>query len=357
MNITEKPFGANCKLYTVDDGKISFSVTDFGCTITNLFVPDKNGKMTDVLLGYDTFEEWKNGTEAHNALVGRVANRIADGKFTLDGKTYTLDVNNGQNCLHGGNNRFEKMVWDSKIIQAEKRVGVHFSRISKAMEQGFPCDVKIDVEYFIDGSGAIYLDYNAKLCEGQTGSTPINLTNHAYFNLNGFCESESKSEIENVLNHEMKLNCDSVLEINEGMIPTGKILSVKGTEFDFCEKKSVGKDISKISEIYGGGYDHCFVTKADESKILSFGEISSPITGIKMEILTNQRGVQIYTGNYLSGIKGKNKIIHNKYDGICFETQRFPDCINRSEFPSCLLKNGEEYVSKTIYKFSIFSEK
>ena len=336
-------------LYTVTNGRVSFCAMNYGCTLTNLFVPDKNGKATDILLGYDSLAEWKAGTEAHNAIVGRVANRIRGAAFSLDGVTYSLDKNDktpvGTNCLHGGFNRFEKMVWQSEAFSADGAAGVRFVRTSADGEQGFPGAVQMTVTYTLTDGDELILEYTATTDK----ATPLNLTNHAYFNLDGAGA---------VMEHRLQLDCDEVLELGSDFVPTGKVLSVSGTPFDFRTKKAVGKDVAEVVSSHLArtgadvrGYDHCFVTRADESAVVRLGEVRSEKSGIAMRISTNQRGVQVYTGNFLEGVKGKGGVTQHKYDGICFETQRFPNAINEPAFPSCLLQPDERYWSKTIFSF------
>lgn len=338
---------SECKNYEISNGSLSAKVMSLGCTITNLYAPDKNGNPVDVLLGYDTLDGWASGTGSHNAVVGRFANRIAGGKFTLDGVDYKLDVNDGPNSLHGGINRYEKMIWESELITHDGKADcVHFHRVSPDMEQGYPGNVTIDVCYTLTKDNELVIEYEATTDK----ATPINLTNHAYFNLSGTKVVDGK--IQNVLSHKMQLDSDEVLEINDVMIPTGKILPVSGTCFDFTKEHTIGERIGEFGASVAYGYDHNFITHADESEVCRFGKITCEETGISMEMFTNQRGVQIYTGNYLSGAHGKNGVVHNRYDGVCFEAQRYPDCVNHAEFPSCILRPGEKYWQKTIYKFS-----
>lgn len=320
-------------VFTVSNEKISFSVMDYGCTITNLFVKDKNKNPVDIVLGVDSVSDWYECTDSRGAIVGRVANRIRNGEFSLNGKKYSLDKNDGLNTLHSGKNRFEKMMWNSEILEN----GIRFFRLSKSMEQGFPGNVQISVEYTLS-ENELKLEYTATTDE----ETPLNLTNHAYFNLNG----EGK-----ILDHEVQLDCDEYLEIDSSVIPTGKILPVKDTIFDFTKGKKIGRDISLCDEKIGGGYDNCFVTKGDESELVRVGSVFSEKSGIRMEIFTNQKGIQVYSGNWLSGTKGKNGKFHEKYDGICFETQRFPNGVNIPEFPSSILKVDQKYKSVTVLRF------
>ncbi len=358
--IETKKLDNEITLYTVSNGTISFSAMNYGCTITNLFVPAKNGEKTDILLGYDTLEGWEAGTSSHNAIVGRVANRIAGAKFTLDGKEYLLDKNDGKNCLHGGNTRWEKMLWNAEKYSDSEGEGVKFTRKSADGEQGMPGNLDLCVIYKLTEKNELVFEYTAT----SDKATPINLTNHAYFNLNG------KGSI---LNHHLQLDCPKFLKANSELLPTGEIASVLRTSFDFTKEKTIGRDIEKLiteksdganakfaEEIAGSspamtnlpfGYDHCFVTNADETKLVRLGEIWSEESEIHMEMFTNQRGVHVYTGNFLEGVGGKGGVTHKRHDAVCFETERFPNAMNEPNFPSCILHPGEKYFHKTILKF------
>jgi len=341
ITIEEKELKNDIKLFTISNEKMYFSVMNYGCTITEIVVPNKDGEETDVVLGFDDLEGFEKCTDSRGSIVGRVANRIANAKFTLNGKTYELDKNDGKNSLHGGNNRYEKMIYKTEVLQN----GVRFKRLSKSMEQGFPGNVEIAIEYTLNEKNEITCIYKAKTDE----TTPINLTNHAYFNLNGTDVEDDK--IKGILNHQLQLDCEKCLEIDGELIPTGKILSVHDTIFDFTKQKEVGKDVLECDKRIGQGYDHCFVTNADETKVVKLGSLYSDLTGIKMEIETNQRGVQVYSGNFMEGTSGKNGVTHHKYDGICLETQRYPNAMNQNDFPSCILNPNEEYEAITIFRF------
>lgn len=353
LKVEEGKFAENIKRWTVSNGSVSFSAMNFGCTITNLFVPLKNaksGRKIDVLLGFDDFDDgssnqkntcWKNGEESHNALVGRFANRISGGTFTLDGKKYLLDKNQNGNCLHSGFFRWEKQVWRGESFQNQDEAGVVFTRKSVAGEQHFPGNLEVKVVYSLNQKNQLKLEYFAK----TDAATPVNLTNHAYFNLDG----EG-----NILNHKVWLDSDKVLEI-KNMIPTGKFLDLNLAEnkvFDFRNSKKVGQDFEfvKKSDPVAAGYDHCFVTKADEKDAVLVGSCESEKSGIKMKIYTNQRGLQLYTGNYLL-CAGKNGSEQKPQSGICFEAERFPDSPNHENFPSSILRPGEEYHQITVYEF------
>ena len=323
-------------LYTVSNSKMSFSAYDFGCTIKNIMLPETDGGFVDVLLGYDDLDGFKNGTESHNAVIGRFANRIAGGKFEIDGKTFFLDKNAGENCLHGGFTRFDKMQWNSKPFKTGGEAGIEFTRTSPDGEQGFPGNLTMKVVYSLNEKNELSITYAAQTDK----ATVINLTNHAYFNLSGNGS---------VLNHELVLDSKKILENDENSIPTGMFLEVAGTAFDFTNRKKIGRDIGKIEY----GYDNCFVTKAYETKRLEkFGTLYDGNSSRTLEIFTDRPGVHVYTANWIQGIKGKNGVVHNKHDGICFETENFPDAPNHDGFPESILRPGQIFRSKTVYKFS-----
>ena len=358
MRVEEKPLSDGVRLFSLSNGRVSFSVMNFGCTITELFVPDRDGCATDIVLGCDTLEGYRHCGDSRGAVVGRVANRISGAAFTLDGRKYALDMNDGGNTLHGGNVRFEKMLWDAESFVREegggKVCGVTFSRKSPAGEQGFPGNMDVSVEYRLDGSDNLCFEYRAV----SDARTPVSLTNHSYFNLDG-----AFSGIPSVLDHEMKLDSTRLLEIDGSLIPTGRFLDVsENGEFDFGEWKKVGRDILKCDKRIGQGYDHCFVTAAyddavaggrkDGSSVVKFGSIRSGRTGICMDILTDQVGMQVYSGNFLKGT-GKGGVPNEKYGAVCFESQRLVDAVNRKEFPSMVQEAGEVYKSTTVFKFGV----
>ncbi len=337
MQITTQKLSDRVTLFTVSNGWMSFSAMNYGCTVTNILVPDRNGNMTDVVLGFKGLKGYEEGRGSLGAIVGRFANRISNSSFTLDGKKYQLDKNDGENSLHGGFTRFEKQIWDAKIIQEKDQAGVVFSRLCTEEEQHYPGNLSVEVTYLLNGKNQLLWNYSATTDK----ATPVNLTNHSYFNLAG------KGSI---LNHELILDYNKILEVSENLIPTGKILDAKGTAFDFSTAKKIGADINQISKKIGG-YDHCFLTKAYEThKMEDVGTVSESSTGISMHIQTNQPGIQIYSGNWVQGIS-KNDVSYNYHDGICFETQAFPDAPNQPDFPSCILRPGEKYDARTILEF------
>jgi len=328
--------------FTVDNGTMSFSATNYGCILTNIWMNDKNGKKLDLLLGYDSVEEYKTDTESFGAIVGRIANRVKCACFTLDGKKYQLDKNDGNpeknHCLHGGLFRWGNCVWNAETFEEKGKSGVIFNRKSVDGEQGFPGNLDVKIIYGLTDKNELELEYLAT----TDAPTVINLTNHAYFNLDG----EGS-----ILDQKLCLDCDAILEADDEILPTGKILPVEGTIFDFKKEKKVGDDVKKVGDIVGG-YDHCFITKGEETDLVKFGCFTSEKSGISMEMSTNQRGVHVYSGNFLEGKKGKGKGTYHKWDGICFETERYPNAMNESSFPSCVLRPGERYRHHTVFTFN-----
>jgi aldose 1-epimerase len=339
--------GTKATLYTVSNAKMSFSVTDYGCTITSILLPDKVSGTVDVLLGFSTLDGYITGAGSYGALVGRFANRISAAKFDINGQEYDLDANSNGNCLHGGYTRFEKMLWNSKIISTKHGTGVRFTRLSHEKEQGFPGNMQIEVTYTLNDANEITLSYKAV----SDKATPVNLTNHSYFNLAGNGS---------ILDHTLQMNCSYYLDVDKELIPSGKLIPVKNTIFDFTTGKTIGTDIAKT----GNGYDHCFVTQAYDAgaktafdfavsgQLVQAAVLSDPVSGRKMSVKTNQEGVQVYTANSIEGTTGKNGRKYRAHEAICLETQCFPDSPNKQEFPSCILQPGSKYKALTVYGFS-----
>ena len=329
--------GTKVHLYTISNGKMSFSATDYGCTITSIMLPAKNGTQVDALLGYSSFEGYLNSGLCFGTVVGRYANRIGGASFTLDGVKYTLDQNDGKNTLHGGFDRYEKKMWKAKKIRTSAGLGVQFTRTSYDGEQGFPGNVKIKVTYTLNEDNTITLDYKAKTDK----ATPINLTNHAYFNIKGYNGGS-------VLDQELTLDCPEYLEVDAGLIPTGKRIAVKDTPFDFTRPKLIGKDFAKM----GSGYDHCYcLAKPNKEVCVHFATVCDPASGRKMHVATTQPGVQFYSANWIDGVQGKQGFIYHNHDALCLETQAFPDSPNKQDFPATILRPGEEYHEVTEYSF------
>ncbi len=314
-------------------------VTDFGATLYSLIVPDKDENPIDVVLGYDSTEEYMgpSGT-GFGATIGRNGNRIGKAEFTLNGKTYQLDKNNNGNNLHSGLDYYHYRMW---TVKETTENSITLSLHSPDGDQGFPGNFDVDVTYTLTDDNELKIDYNG----AADADTVINMTNHSYFNLNGHASG-------NILEHELWVDADAFTATDDKLIPTGEIRLVEGSPMDFREKKLVGRDIDEDYDAlnYAGGYDHnwCLNNNGEFKKVI---EISSDLSGITMEVYTDLPGVQIYAGNFLVSEPGKSGATYKKRQGICFETQHYPDAINHDNFPSPVVKKGEVYKTTTVYKF------
>jgi len=312
-------------------------IMNYGGTITNLLVADKNGQKGDVVLGFDSLSGFlQKGNPYFGALIGRYGNRIANGKFTLDGKTYALATNNNGNHLHGGIKGFDKVVWN---VDAASDSSLNLSYNSKDGEEGYPGNLQVKVVYSLDNDNALKIDYTATIDK----ACPINLTNHTYFNLSAGKDST-------ILDHELMIDADRYTAVNDKLIPTGQLPSVKNTPMDFTKAKRIGNDIDKVK----GGFDHNWVLNKKDASLSLIATLYHPASGRFMEVSTTQPGVQFYTGNFLDGTLtgGKNGAKYVQHAGLCLETQHFPDSPNQPSFPSTVLKPGETYHQVTVYKFS-----
>jgi aldose 1-epimerase len=341
VNITKKHFGqmpdgAEVYLYTLtNDLGFEVAIINYGGAITSLKVPDREGVLGDIVLGYETLDDYIRNPRYFGALIGRHANRIALGKFSLNGVEYQLDQNNGVNHLHGGFKGFDKRVWNASEEQTSESAVLHLEYLSKDGEEKYPGAVTAVVSYRL-------LDDQLRIDYGATTDTDtiVNLTNHSYFNLKG----EGT-----ILDHELMLNADSFTPVLEDLIPTGEIKAVEGTPMDFRQGKRIGAEISNVT----GGYDHNFVLNYSDGSLRSAGRLCEEGTGRVVEILTTQPGMQFYSGNFLDGsLVGKNGIVFHKYTGLCLEPQHFPDAPNHPNFPSTVLRAGEEYRLTTVFRFS-----
>lgn len=317
------------------------AITNYGGRIVSVLAPDKNGKLVDVVLGYDDVKTYQKPKEPFfGAIIGRYGNRIAKGKFALEGKTYQLDINDGVNTLHGGFSGFYSKVWDAKQLSLQM---LELSYLSKDGEGGYPGNLKVKVTYTLTDDNAIKIAYSATTDK----TTIVNLTNHAYFNLSGAGSST-------ITDHLLQIDADTFTPIDTTLIPTGKLQPVKGTPFDFTSAKAIGADIGQQNDQLknGKGYDHNFVlNKNDGSKPVA--TVVSPKTGIIMEVYTTEPGLQFYSGNFLTGKTndGKGKAAYGYRSAFCLETQHFPDSPNEAAFPSTILKSGAIYHTLTTYKF------
>lgn len=335
--------GGQIYLYTLsNETGMEVKITNYGGIITSIKVPDKDGKPGEVTLAYDTLEDYLTESPYFGALIGRYGNRIADGKFEIDGIAYQLPLNDEPNSLHGGDKGFDKVVWKAKVNGGEES-NLTLTYLSEDGEMGYPGNLNVKVVYTLLKDNALKIEYEATTDQ----ATVLNLTNHTYFNLAG---RNSGS----ILNHELKLNADRYLEVNENLIPDGDPAAVAGTPFDFTTFKTIGRDIdADHSQIINGkGYDHCWVF-ADSSDNLKLGAVVKEAdSGRQMEVYTTEPAVQFYAGNFLDGqYTGENGENYPYRSGFCLETQHYPDSPNRPDFPSTFLQPGEKYQSTTIYKF------
>ena len=333
-----RSFG-NATMYTFENKNgMVMEVTDFGAVLYSLMVPDKDGNLVDVNLGYATPEAYGKQTSGFGATIGRNGNRIGGAKFTLNGKVYELTPNNNGNNLHSGLDFYQHRMW---TVKETTENSITLSLHSPDGDQGFPGNFDVDVTYTLTDDNELKIDYN-----GVTDAdTVINMTNHSYFNLNGHASG-------NILEHELWVDADAFTATDDKLIPTGEIRLVEGSPMDFRVKKLVGRDIDADYDAlnYAGGYDHnwCLNNNGEFKKVI---EISSDLSGITMEVYTDLPGVQIYAGNFLVSEPGKSGATYKKRQGICFETQHYPDAINHENFPSPIVKKGEVYKTTTVYKF------
>lgn len=335
------------KLYTLkNESGMTVRVTNYGAIITSIIVPDRNGKQADVALGYDRVEDYINAVDKpyFGAVVGRYGNRIAKGEFTLDGETYSLLQNNGENHLHGGAIGFDKVVW--AVDEYVEGKSLTLSYLAKDKEEGYPGNLELIIVYTLADDNSLVVDYHATTDK----ATPINVTQHTYFNLKG----EGQGTI---LDHKLMLNAKTFTPVDESLIPTGEMPAVAGTPFDFTTAKAIGRDIDQQNEqlVFGLGYDHNWILNKDgkEGELSLAAQVHEPSSGRVMEIYTTEPGIQFYCGNFLDGrLKGKSGKPYVHRGGFCLETQHFPDSPNQPNFPSTILKPGETYESKTVFKFS-----
>ncbi len=317
-------------------------VLTYGALLMELDVPDRDGKLADVVLGFDNFEGYLGNRPFFGCTVGRVANRIAGARFTLDGKEHKLAANDGANSLHGGLKGFDKVVW--RVDESGSGGGKAFVRMSyrsKDGEEGYPGNLSCQVTYTLTDDTELRIDYRAT----TDRPTPVNLTNHSYFNLAGQASGD-------VLGHELTLNADRYTPAGAGLIPTGEIKPVRGTPLDFTKPEKIGSRIGELKD-KPVGYDHNFVLDKDDKKLALAAKVYESKSGRVMEMYTTEPAVQLYTGNFLDGsVKGKGGVAYKQYQALCLEAQHYPDSVHHPEFPSTILKPGETYTQTTVYRFS-----
>ncbi len=337
--------GKGAKLFTLENKNgLKAYFTNYGGRLVSLLVPDKNGELTDVVLGFDSAKDFKEATEPYfGATIGRYGNRIAKGKFTLKGEEYNIPINNGENSLHGGEKGFQDVVWDAE--QPDENT-VIFSYLSEDMEEGFPGNLEVKVTYSLNQDNELEMEYEAETDK----TTVVNLTNHAFFNLNG--EGSGK-----ILGHSLQIYADKFTPVDEGLIPTGELKEVEGTVFDFTEAKTIGKDIDTENEqlTYGKGYDHNYALSGKKEMGMNHAAtVKGDKSGIVMNVYTEEPGLQFYSGNFM---ESKNTLKSGTKDdfrtAFALETQHFPDSPNQSDFPSTVLEPGDIYKTKSIYAFDV----
>jgi aldose 1-epimerase len=331
--------GTPVDIYTLRNGKIEARITTYGGIVVSLRVPDRKGRQDDVVLGYDSLSQYIANNPYFGAIIGRYGNRIAHGRFTLDGKTYSLPKNDGDSSLHGGTRGFDKVVWKAKPIKD----GIELRYVSKDGEQGYPGTVTATVRYALSGD-ALRIEYSATTDK----ATVVNLTNHSYFNLDG----QGK---DTVLQHRLKINASRFTPVDSTLIPTGDLQSVESTPFDFRTSTAIGQRIDMADDqlVKGKGYDHNWVLDKAQGELAEAAELYEPGTGRVLQVLTTEPGIQFYSGNFLDGtITGKESRVYGRRSGLCLETQHFPDSPNHTNFPSAELKPGERYHTVTVFKFS-----
>lgn len=349
MNISKQPYGQTADgqsvdLYTLTNAAgVELGVTNFGGIITSLRVPDRAGAMGDVVHGFDRWDGYLRGHPFFGALVGRYGNRIARGKFTLNGVEYSLALNNGPNALHGGLKGFDKVAWQANAISTDAGPGLVLRYLSRDGEEGYPGNLSVVVTYVLADPAELRISYSANTDK----DTVINLTNHSYFNLAGGGD---------ILGHEVQLFADQFTPVDANLIPTGVLQDVSGTPFDFRTPTAIGARINDAHEqiTRGGGYDHNFVVRGPMGALRPAARVTEPMTGRALEVFTTEPGVQFYTGNFLDGsLTGKRGAVYARRSGFCLETQHFPDSPNQPGFPSTVLKAGETYRSTTVFRFGV----
>lgn len=342
--IAQRPFGVTrngVKIdeYTLSSGAgVTASIITWGGIIRSLQIPDRNGTPADIVLGFDELSPYEERHPYFGTLTGRFANRIAKGSFTLDGKRYSLAINNGPNHLHGGLQGFDRAVWKARTVTRGDSASLILSHTSPDGDEGYPGELAVQVTYTLSSNNTLRVDYSAT----TTKATPINLTSHSYFNLAGHSSGD-------VLNQMIEIHADRIVAVDDTLIPTGELRSVASTAFDFQKPHAIGERIAEVAP----GYDHTFVLQNS----LGFRRAAyawDPNSGRALEVVTSEPGVQFYTGNFLDGSqRGKGGVTYQKHAGFCLETQHFPDSVNQPSFPSTILRPGESYQQSTVFKFGV----
>ncbi|HOX49350.1 MAG TPA: aldose epimerase family protein [Spirochaetales bacterium] len=344
MSIRKTSFGTTAEgfeasLYTLSSGGLEAGLSDFGATLVFLEAPAGRGETVDLVLGLESAAAYEASDAYLGATAGRFANRIAKGRFSLDGKDYGLAANNGPNHLHGGLRGFDKRPWRVEASELGGSPALRFSRLSPDGEEGYPGALSVSATYVLEPEGVLRVLFEA----GTDAATLVSLTQHAYFNLRGAGSGD-------ILGHDLELRASRYLPIDKDLIPTGELAPVEGGPFDFRAAKPLGRDIEALGDA-AGGYDHCFVLDRDGDGLFEFAELREPLSGRRMTAATTLPGVQLYTGNFLSGAKGRKGQVYARRGGVCLEAELFPDSPNRPAFPSPVLRPGETWRHETLYRF------
>ena len=344
MQIESAPFGKttdgqSVTLYTLTNASgNTVQMIDYGAIIVSINVPDRSGKKTNVTAGFASIDGYLQRHPYFGSTVGRFCNRIAKGSFSIDGKAYSLAINNGPNHLHGGMVGFDKLMWKATEVKSATSVGLRFSLVSPDGQEGYPGKLTVLADYIWDDDNKLSIRFTATTDK----TTHVNLTNHAYFNLSG-------PNSGTVYKHELTLACSKYLPVNENMIPLGQLNPVTGTPLDFTGKRSIGEKIAELKQI--NGYDHCFVVDGRVGQLRMAASVLDPASGRTMDVMTTQPGIQLYSGNFLTG--GAENAGYKLHEAFCLETQHFPDSPNQVSFPSTLLKPGQSFDETTTYKFGV----
>jgi aldose 1-epimerase len=340
------PLGERITIFTLQNNPgIQIRIINLGAAVQSLIVPDQNGFFDDIVLGYDHLEGYLQDTNYMGATIGRYANRIAGGGFSINGTSHALSRNNGRNHLHGGSIGYDKTIWDARPYEEDGNPVLELSRISRNREEGYPGNLVVSVRYCLTSQNEFWINYQAK----TDRPTPVNLTHHSYFNLSGGRDAT-------IENHRVWINADHFLPVDEDLIPTGEFRGVSGTPFDFRAFTPIAEQIDAGGRQleYGGGYDHTWVFNDHDRTVKLQAAVCDPGTGRMLEVLTSEPGLQFYSGNSLQSIHGgKRGVPHMSREGLCLETQHFPDSPNQSHFPSTILHPGEWYQPATVYRFKL----
>jgi aldose 1-epimerase len=353
--VTKESFGKtpdrqNADIYTLtNSGGAEVKITNYGGIVTSLKVPDRNGKLDDIVLGFDNLDAYLKGHPYFGAIIGRYGNRIAKGRFTLHGVEYKLATNNGENHLHGGIRGFDKVVWNAKPRKLANGAALELTYLSKDGEEGYPGNLSVKVVYTLTNANELKIEYSATTDK----DTVVNLTHHSYFNLAGQGNGD-------ILDHKLFINAAHFTPTDAGSIPTGELRSVRGTPFDFTRATTIGARINQDDEQLrlAKGYDHNFILNGIMGRLRRSARVYEPTTGRVMEVWTTEPGMQLYTGNFLDGtLTGKDGKVYQQRYGFCLETQHYPDSPNKPNFPTTVLRKGGRYHTITIYEFSVRSAK